>query len=168
MGTLGRVVKGALAGAVGTAAMDALWYRRYRQGGGEADFTEWEFTDADSLDDAGAPAQFADTVAGAVGIELAPEKAGTANDAVHWLTGVANGIGHALLQGDRNPLVGGALTGVSAFAGAYGVLGAMGLYKPLWEYERETVAKDLGAHLVYGLTTGLAYAAMPGRRPRDA
>lgn len=162
MGMVGTVVKGAVAGLVGTAAMDTLWYRRYRQGGGDADFSQWEFTDADSVEDAGAPAQLADKVAGAVGVELPQEEAGTINDTVHWLTGVANGVGHALLQRRRNPLVGGALTGVSAFAGSYGVLGALGIYKPVWEYERETLGKDIGAHLVYGLATGLAYAALPG------
>ena len=162
MGTVGTLVRGAVAGAVGTAAMDALWYRRYRRGGGEADVSQWEFTDADSVDEAGAPARFAQQVADTVGVDLPAQEAGTVNDAVHWLTGVANGVGHALLQGRRNALVGGALTGVSAFAGSYGVLGAMGIYKPVWEYDRATIGKDLGAHLVYGLATGLAYAALPG------
>jgi hypothetical protein len=30
------------------------------------------------------------------------------------------------------------------------------LYKPIWEYDLETVAKDLSAHLVYGLSTATA------------
>jgi hypothetical protein len=33
---------GAAAGALGTAAMDALWYARYRRGGGHGDFVGWE------------------------------------------------------------------------------------------------------------------------------
>jgi hypothetical protein len=38
-----RAVRGAIAGAVGTAAMDLVWYRRYRGGGGGKDsFLRWE------------------------------------------------------------------------------------------------------------------------------
>jgi hypothetical protein len=140
--------------------MDALWYRRYRQDGGEADFGEWETTDADEFDEAGAPAEVAQRAAQAVGTQIPEEQAGTANDVVHWLTGVGNGVGHALLQGERNPLVGGAMTGATAFASSYGVLGAIGVYEPIWEYDATTLRKDFGAHLVYGVATGLAYAAL--------
>jgi hypothetical protein len=41
---IGRcAVRGAIAGAVGTAAMDLVWYRRYRRGGGKDSFLRWEF-----------------------------------------------------------------------------------------------------------------------------
>lgn len=160
MGLLGTIAKGAVAGAVGTLAMDALWYSRHRRHGGDQDVTDWEFTDADSVEEAGAPARFAETVTDVLGVEVPDEHAGTVNDTVHWLTGVANGIGHGLLHGRRNPLLGGAATGVSAFATSYGVLGALGVYEPIWEYEPETLRKDLGAHLVYGLATSLAHAAL--------
>jgi hypothetical protein len=33
------------------------------------------------------------------------------------------------------------------------VLPTAKLYKPTWEYDRKTLAEDLSAHLVYGLTT---------------
>ncbi len=36
----------------------------------------------------------------------------------------------------------------------YVVLPAAKLYQPIWEYDRMTLAKDLSAHLVYGLTHG--------------
>jgi hypothetical protein len=38
----------------------------------------------------------------------------------------------------------------------YAVLPAAGLYKPIQDYDRETLAKDLTAHLVYGITTAAA------------
>jgi hypothetical protein len=38
----------------------------------------------------------------------------------------------------------------------YVVLPAMGLYEPIWKYDRKTLAKDLTAHLVYGLGTATA------------
>lgn len=167
MSLVGTLVRGAVAGAVGTLAMDALWYRRYREGGGEGSFTEWEFTEASSIGEAGAPAQVADTVTDAVGVEVTDEHAGTVTDAVHWATGMANGVGHALVNGERNPVLGGVLTGAGAFANSYGILGALGIYEPAWEYEPETLRKDLGAHLVYGLTTGLAYAALSSTNGTD-
>jgi len=34
---------GVLAGGAGTAAMDVLWYLRYKSGGGTERFTDWEF-----------------------------------------------------------------------------------------------------------------------------
>jgi hypothetical protein len=42
------------------------------------------------------------------------------------------------------------------WAVSYAILPAAGLYKPIWEYDRETLAKDLSAHLVYGATTAAA------------
>lgn len=35
----------------------------------------------------------------------------------------------------------------------YVVLPAANLYKPIWDYDRKTLAKDLSAHLIYGLGT---------------
>jgi hypothetical protein len=42
------------------------------------------------------------------------------------------------------------------WAVSYAILPAAGLYKPIREYDRETLAKDLSAHLVYGATTAAA------------
>jgi hypothetical protein len=54
---LGAILRGLVAGAVGTAAMDLVWYRRYRRGGGKEKFVDWELsTDLTSWDKAPAPA----------------------------------------------------------------------------------------------------------------
>ncbi len=54
----GAVVKGAIAGAAGTLAMDLLWYTRYRRGGGETGFIDWELSSSTtSYEKAAAPAQ---------------------------------------------------------------------------------------------------------------
>lgn len=46
------LARGALAGAVGTAAMDALWFARYRRGGGQQGPLAWETAEGvDSWDD---------------------------------------------------------------------------------------------------------------------
>ena len=38
---LGAILRGLVAGAVGTAAMDVVWYLRYRRGGGKEKFLDW-------------------------------------------------------------------------------------------------------------------------------
>jgi hypothetical protein len=47
-------------------------------------------------------------------------------------------------------------TGVVAWASSYALLGAAGVYKPIWEYPRETLWQDLSAHLLYGASTAVA------------
>lgn len=44
-----------------------------------------------------------------------------------------------------------------ALVNSYATLGAMGVYRPVWEYHRQTLAQDASAHLVFGLATALAY-----------
>jgi hypothetical protein len=57
----------------------------------------------------------------------------------------------------RNPrILYGLPFGAAVWAGGYVVLPAAKLYKPIWEYDRKTLAKDLSAHLVYGLGTAAA------------
>ena len=46
--------------------------------------------------------------------------------------------------------------GVGVWAVDYAVLPAAGLHQPIQDYDRETLAKDLTAHLVYGATTAAA------------
>ena len=55
-----HLVAGAVAGAVGTAAMDLVLYRRYRRGGGKDSPGRWELAgDVQGWDDAPAPGQAA-------------------------------------------------------------------------------------------------------------
>jgi hypothetical protein len=48
----------------------------------------------------------------------------------------------------------GVATGVAAWGTSYAVLGRLGIYQPISEYDRETLVKDLSAHLVFGATLG--------------
>lgn len=161
-GLVGRLTRGVLAGMAGTLAMDLLWWSRHRRGGGKDGFTDWEFASgASSFEEAGPPAKVGQRAAGLVGIDLPDEVAGTTTNVVHWLTGVGYGVGHALRRSDgSHPLRSGVTTGVGAFASSYVTLGAMGLYEPIWEYDAETLAKDLSAHVLFGAATGLTYAAL--------
>jgi hypothetical protein len=161
------VAKGAVAGLVGTFAMDLLWYRRYRRDGGTDGFLDWELSASTaSYDQAGAPAQIGKRmVEGYLQRELPPESARTMNNAVHLLTGAAWGVVHGILTTSIGPPRAryGPVTGAAAWAGSYAMLTPAGVYKPMWEYPREVLWKDLSAHLVFGLGTGIAYSALTSR-----
>lgn len=167
-GLVGRLARGVLAGMAGTLAMDLLWWSRHRRSGGDDGFTDWEFASGPaSFEEAGPPARVGQRAAGLVGINLPDGAAGSTTNVVHWLTGVGYGIGHALRRADgSHPVRSGIATGVGAFANSYATLGAMGLYEPIWEYDTDTLAKDLSAHMVFGAAAGLTYAAL-GRDRAD-
>lgn len=162
------VIIGGLAGAVGTLAMDLVWYRRHRAAGGEAGFVEWEFsTGAEGVEDAGAPAEVGRRIVESLlQTPLPPRVAGITNDVVHWATGMGWGAAHGLVS--RSPslpvAILGPATGVVAWGTAYGVLGLAGIYKPIWEYEPKTLWKDLSAHLVYGSVTAAMFRLLASRR----
>lgn len=158
-----RIVAGTIAGVVGTVAMDLLWYDRYRRGGGDDGFSDWEFaTGTSSFDEASAPGQVGKKIADTVGVEVPDEAAGPTTNVMHWLTGVGYGLAHALFQNGRGPVGGGIGTGVGAFGNSYATMGALGIYDPIWTYDRDALGKDLSAHLVFGAATGIAYRLFAG------
>lgn len=165
----GAAVTGAIAGVVGTLAMDLVWYRRYRNSGGQDSFIDWEFsTNTEGYDDAAAPAKVGKRlIDGLFQTELAPDTAGVVNNAVHWATGMAWGTGHGIVAGSLptpTPVLG-ALTGSVAWVSAYAALAPTGLYRPMWEYDPKTLWRDLSAHLVYGTVTAGVYALLTRIRP---
>src|SRR4051812_20739629 len=50
--------------------------------------------------------------------------------------------------------------GAAVWASGYVVLPQVGIYKPIWKYDLETLAKDLSAHLVFGTATAAAFALL--------
>lgn len=158
------VLGGAVAGAVGTLAMDLVWYRRHRRAGGEAGFYQWEFSsDVESYEEAAAPAKVGKRlVEGLFKVELPPETAGLVNNTFHWLTGMMWGTVHGIVAGSipAPVLLLGPATGATAWAAAYSVLAPADLYKPIWEYDTETLWKDLSAHIVYGTVTAVAFRVL--------
>jgi hypothetical protein len=161
---LGALVRGAVAGAVGTVAMDLLWFARYRHNGGNSGFRDWEFSvGLSSWDDAPAPAQFGRRlIRGVLQRDLPPERASLVNNVVHWATGVGWGAAFGLVGGSLSTrrTWQGLILGAGVWAQSYAVLVPAGLYKPMWEYDAETLWKDLSAHLVYGLTTATTYRVL--------
>jgi uncharacterized protein DUF1440 len=168
---LGAVTRGGAAAALGTLAMDVLLYSRYRRDGGKSGFLPWEFSaDIHNWDEAPAPAQVGKRLyEGLFRRELADRTAALVNNVMHWGFGIANGVAYGVLAGSVPvPKVRyGALFGAGVWGSGYVTLPAAGLYEPIWKYDRRVLAKDLSAHLVYGLSTAAVFRALDlVRRPR--
>jgi hypothetical protein len=164
MRTLESIIRGVGASALGTLAMDALLYRRYRDGGGKSEPLAWESSKGvETWDDAPAPALVAKRALEAVTKrKVSPRYARTLNNLTHWGFGLATGAGYGLLVGPRkHSLWYGAPFGTTVWAGGYVVLPLLGVYQPIWKYDRETLAKDLSAHLVFGTATSAAFCLLP-------
>jgi hypothetical protein len=165
---LAAIACGALAGAAGTAAMDALLYRRYAADGGDQRFLDWETAaGVDSYETAPAPAQVGKRlVEGYLQRDLPPASARFATNAMHWATGIGWGVNHGIGVGSltrRRPSYG-LLTGMTAWAASYATLAPAGLYEPIWRYPAGVLAKDASAHAVFGLVTGTVFRLLAGPR----
>jgi hypothetical protein len=167
---LGVIVRGAAAGAVGTLAMDLVWYARYRREGGNSGFTDWEFSaGVDSWDSAPVPAQFGKRIfEGLFRRDLPPQTAGLVNNVTHWVTGMGWGATFGVLSGSvpTRRAWHGLVFGAGVWVQSYAVLVPAKLYKPPWDYDAVTLWKDLSAHLVYGLGTATAFRVLAGRSDR--
>jgi hypothetical protein len=164
MSTLGATVRGVAAAAPGTLAMDASLYRRYRHDGGNAAFPGWESSEGlVSWENAPGPALAAKMLLeGVFKREISPRYARLLNNATHWGFGLAAGAGYGLLLGSRRrtKVWYGLPFGAAVWANGYVVLPQLGVYKPIWKYDLETLAKDLSAHLVFGTATAAAYSIL--------
>lgn len=167
-GVVGRSVRaavaGAVAGAAGTAAMDLVWYRRYRRGGGTRRLVAWETSEeVDSWQKVSDPGRVAEKVLEAITGHEPPDRwARPANNLVHWMTGVGWGAQFGLVRanttGRRWQL--GLLLGPAVWLSSYIVLPLLKIYKPIWKYDAKTLAKDLSAHMAYGLVTAAAFSVL--------
>ena len=157
---VGAVVRGLVAGAVGTAAMDTLLFARYRRGGGGSNAKEWESSaGVTTWEQAPAPAQVGRRlVEGLFGITLPPTRARLVNNVMHWGYGILNGAQYGLVAASLpSPRIRYGLPfGAAVWASGYVILPAAKLYEPLWKYDGKTLGDDLSAHLVYGLATATA------------
>ncbi len=158
---LGAVVRGAAAGAVGTLAMDLLWYVRYRRGGGKDKFRDWELSSTTlSWEEVAAPGEVGRRVLeGFLQRELPDSWAKPTNDLVHVGYGLMWGSLYGLVAGatDNPRTIYGPVLGFTAWISGYVVLPLAKLYKPIWDYDPVTLTKDLTAHLVFGTTTAAVF-----------
>jgi hypothetical protein len=161
---VGAVTLGAVAGAVGTAAMDLVWYRRYRKAGGQHGQLAWETAEGvDKWDDVSAPGQVGRRlVEGFSQTELPDRWARTMTNVVHWMTGLGWGALFGIVAGStkRRSWALGLLFGPLVWLASYVLMPLAKLYKPIWAYDAKTLGKDLSAHVVYGAATGAAFAAL--------
>src|SRR6478672_13428894 len=164
MSALGSMTRGVAASAVGTLAMDAWLYRGYRHDGGDVAFPAWESSEGvASWENAPGPALVAKLLLESVSKrEVPPRYARALNNATHWAFGLAAGAGYGLLLGSRHKakVAYGPPFGAAVWASGYVVLPVLGVYKPIWDYDLETLGKDLRAHLVFGTATAAAFCLL--------
>ena len=157
---LAAAAAGFLAGAVGTVCLDTVQYLRYRSGGGKESPLAWEFAPLESFEKAPAPGKVAKRVIeGFTQRELSDRWAWLTSTAMHWGYGSGWGALYGILAGStRTPHAWYGLPfGAVVWASGYVALPEAGLYRPIWEYDPPTLAKDLTAHLGYGAGTGTAF-----------
>jgi hypothetical protein len=159
-----NVGAGALAGIVGTAAMDLLVYSRYRRGDGKDSLWRWEFaSNVRGWDEASAPGQLArKAMRRAMGKEPPDEWARPATNLVHWATGAGWGVAYGILASttSRHPWARALALGPVAWLSGYVVLPLAKVYEPIWKYDARTLADDLSAHGVYGTVASGVFRAL--------
>ena len=163
MGIHASIVRGVAAGELGTLAMDGLLYRRYLKAGGGSPFSEWESSaGVDGWSDAPAPARAAKRVLESVTKrEIPPRYARFLNNATHWGFGIACGAAYGLLVRSHKPRPWyGLELGAVVWLAGYAVLPLLGVYKPIWKYDLQTLEQDLSAHLLFGTATAAAYSIL--------
>jgi hypothetical protein len=153
---VGRAVRGAVAGVVGTLALDLVNYRRARQKGSDEPFAQWEIVrDLKSWDDAPAPGRVGRKILATVTGEDPPvQQAAAASNVMHWLYGIGWGKVYAVAC-PRRPWFAGPLFGAAVWSSDYVTLPLLGIYEPIWKYDLPTLWDDLLPHLAFGTATDL-------------
>ncbi|MFJ9031388.1 hypothetical protein ACIRQP_23235 [Streptomyces sp. NPDC102274] len=160
MSPLGAIATGLVAGAVGTGCMDTVRFLRQRRTGGEHNVWKWEFAPVRGWQDAPSPGQVGKRVIeGFTRRELPDSSAWLVSTLMHWSYGSAWGAMYGVLVGSLRTSRAdyGAPFGAVVWISGYALLSEAGLYKPIWEYDRKTLAEDLTGHLAYGVGTGAAF-----------
>ncbi len=155
---------GALAGTVGTAAMDAVLYRRFRRGGGQESGWHWESAEGvTEWSQASAPGQVGRKLLTVLLGHPPPDSwARRTTNAVHWATGISWGAQYGALASvtTRHPWWRAVGLGPTAWLTSYAVLPVIGVYQPIWRYDLKTLGQDLAGNVVFGLATSAAFAAL--------
>lgn len=157
--------RGLIAGAAGTAAMTAYeMARSVRRGSTIREAAAPE--PPDRWSEAPAPGQVGyRLIHGMFERDVSTRRAPALTNAVHWLYGVGWGglFGLVKASSSATALPAGVVFGSVVFASGYAVLTAMQIYDPPWEYDAEALAVDWSYHLVYGVATAAAFAALERR-----
>jgi uncharacterized membrane protein YagU involved in acid resistance len=160
---LAAVAGGLLAGLAGTAVMDAVLYARYRRDGGKVAPMAWEFPPIENWEQASDPGQVAKRLIEGFTQRPIPDRwARLTTTVAHWAFGSASAAAYGVVAGSlgRPRPRDGLPFGTAVWTLGYVVLPQAGLYKQIWQYDVETLAKDLSAHLAYGVTTATAFSLL--------
>lgn len=150
------MLRGALAGAIGAAAMMVARKLEAKA-----------LLPPGNLDEP-VPEKVVDTLAGKAGVELSHTESVAAGMGVHLAFSALVGAlyGAAESRVDVNPVVGGLALGGAIFAMTYpswGLLPQIGAQEPIFQSSIEKTAVPIGTHAVFGLTTALAFDALERR-----
>ena len=158
---LTAVADGLVAATVGTVAMDALLFARYRRGGGRQLVPEVGVLLGRRELGPGAGAGAGREAPRRGGVRQGAARSASAPGQQHHPLGLRDPQRPPvrIIAGSvRSPRVRyGVPFGASVWATSYAVLPAAKLYRPIWEYDLRTLGKDLSAHLVYGVSTAAAF-----------
>jgi hypothetical protein len=160
MTPLAAVTAGALAGLAGTACLDGVRFLRQRRAGGQQDILAWEFPPVPTWDQAPEPGIVAKRVIEGFTQRPLPDRyAWLTSTVAHWAYGSSAAAAYGVLAGSArrpSPLYG-LPFGAAVWLSGYVLLPQAGLYKPIWEYDLETLADDLTGHLAYGTGVGVTF-----------
>ncbi|MDQ6946918.1 MAG: hypothetical protein M3256_11780, partial [Actinomycetota bacterium] len=118
-------------------------------------------------DTAAAPAQVGKRVMeGFLAHEVPDGWAGPTNNIVHWGYGLLWGSLYGIVAGstDKPEVRHGLGFGALVFGSGYVMLPLAKLYKPIWQYDATTLAKDFSAHLAFGFATAGAFRLLAAAR----
>jgi uncharacterized membrane protein YagU involved in acid resistance len=151
------LLRGVVAGLVGTAAMTAAQLAAARARG-----RSLRTPVPETWSQAPAPAQVAKRAVDALGTgdRVTKEDVPLLTNVMHWSYGTALGVICAFTArgSRRRPLVRGLRFGAAAWTASYAQLVPLGIYEPPWRYPAEELALDLSYHLVYGAAAAEAWA----------
>jgi hypothetical protein len=143
--------------------MDSLLYVRYRRSGGTEGFLAWEFSaGVETWEGVSAPGLVGKRLLeGLLGRKLSDRWARSVQNTMHWATGMgwSAQFGAVASFSELPAWTEGLLFGPTVWLSSYVVLPLVKIYEPIWDYDVKTLAKDLSAHLVFGLTTATFFAA---------
>jgi hypothetical protein len=152
---LSLVLRGAAAGVAGTAVMTG--YQYLVQGSdGQANGKPHVWKDAP------APAQVGKRVLALFDKKVTLDDVPWLTSVFHWGYGIGWGAIYGAAVGDQRAgtLQRSLLFGTTVWAASYAELVPMGIYEPPWKYSPQVLGTDLSYHLVYGISTGIAFALL--------
>ncbi len=145
---LGAVIKGLIAGAIGTGVMTAYQLAAAKAMGSGSSNVPGEVGKR--------------VIEGVLQRSVSDEEKEKLTNPVHALYGISWGALYGIVQESLRPSSSkhGLAFGTTVWGASLVQLPAMGLAPPVWEMSPQTIALDLSYHLVYGLGVAAGYTAI--------